>query len=172
MSYGLVPYTCNLDYINELGRNLKEDELAGLRESLAPALAQIDSDFMEPVKAIQALDDFIAGKVNHPSYPHLYWYVFEILCHVFGGRLPNESCYPCDPAIVDNLSSIKLYCLSHPVLPMPDDFPSVYACRPSSQAQLREELKTAPMPEECRKEMNGWLDFVQPHEQDLVVFYY
>lgn len=172
MSYGLIPYRCDLDWVNGLYGNIGKSDLQQLKEAFSALLESLDNSFDEPVKAHHILEDYAAGTVNHPSFPHLYWYIFEGFCRLSGEMLPNGASYPGGTDIIDPLGNIQLYCLSHPALPMPDDFPAVYVCPRTRLDALLAELPGADVSEENRREFAQWAEMARAHNQDLVIFYY
>ena len=170
MSYGLMPYRCNIEQVEALFGKMKDKQCREIATACESRFAQLDSSFGESFTLKELLNDYAKGEIKHPELNSLHWYLFEQLCDYYG-YLMNNCLW--NPAFIHELYSLKLLGgYNNLSLPVPEDFPSVYACYNHQLVGLSKEIETTITDSAQQRQFLKWINYALLEQQDLILFYY
>lgn len=165
MSYGLVPYACDIFALRRavgIGVPLGEAILAKIRERQRGPIQSHDEWFTKRIAAgaltmDQALSRLILAPRLEPRHGWVFGYALQLLAEDTGERLPNSMVYPASLAFLDAIDAglahvgipepfrmSRLAFSGAPIrLPKIEDFPAIGWIESSAVAAAREAFSQA-----------------------------
>ncbi|MCG8575498.1 MAG: hypothetical protein MI810_11485 [Flavobacteriales bacterium] len=179
MSYGIMPYSINLDTLEKYYGTDDQQLINNIIKSSKGRLDRLDDDFEEEdgwQKAETILSDFLNGKLEvGEGNSAKHWYILEILIEGFGSMLNNGNWYPASIDDLYDYSELQMFLVSKTgkfKLPSPDDFPTSFTIQNKNLSAAAKEIESSDYDAAQKSEFQSWIATAQQNDQDLVLFYY